>query len=194
MIEGSSQLFPSLLCSLHYMSKTTVKKAIADFDAAQLRELLIDIYGKSKEAKELLDFFADPDIPAKIEEYKKPLSKEINRYVRRAHRPRIPKIRAILKKFSVIEPGDEAVAELMVYAIIELCAVASDDWFKDSTNEAINKLFLETLAYLQPRMLLDEYLPRINKALGGMKDFRYYKNPLRETLLDTLHRFQLDLP
>ena len=98
------------------MSKTTVKKAIADFDAAQLRELLLDVYGKSKEAKELLDFFANPDVTAKLEEYKKPLSKEIHRYARRAHRPRIPKIRAILKKFTVIEPGDEAIAELMVYA------------------------------------------------------------------------------
>lgn len=175
------------------MSRTTVKKAIADFDAAQLRELLLDIYGKSKEAKELLDFFANPDIPAKLEEYKKPLSKEISRYVRRAHRPRIPKIRALHKKFATIEPGDEAIADLMVFTIVELCTVATDDWFKDSTNEAINKLFLETLNYLQPRMLLDEYLPRLTKVINGMKDFRYYKNPLREILLDTLYRFQLDI-
>ena len=175
------------------MSKTTVKKAIADFDAAQLRELLLDVYGKSKEAKELLDFFANPDVTAKLEEYKKPLSKEIHRYARRAHRPRIPKIRAILKKFTVIEPGDEAIAELMVYIITELCTVAANDWFKDSTNEAINKFFVETLAYLKPRMLLDEYLPRITKVLNGMNDFKYYKNPLRATLLDSLYRFQLEL-
>lgn len=174
------------------MSKTTVKKAIADFDAAQLRELLLDVYAKSKEAKEILDFFANPDINAKIEEYKKPLAKEINRFVRRAHRPRIPKIRAILKKFSTIEPGDEAIAELMVYTITEICVVASDEWFKESTNEAVNKLFLETLNYLKPRMLFDEYLPHINKTLAGMNDFRYYKNPLRELLSDTLDRFRLD--
>lgn len=175
------------------MSKTTVKKAIAGFDAPQLRELLLDVYSRSKEAKEILDFFANPDIDAKIEEYKKPLSKEINRYARRAHRPRIPKIRAILKKFTAIEPGDEAVAELMVYIITELCAVGANDWFKDSTNEAVNKLFIETLNYLKPRLMFDEYLPRITKAISGMNDFRYYKNPLRELLSDTLYRFQLDL-
>lgn len=44
------------------MSKTTLRKAIKDFEAPELRELLIDVYTKSKEARELLDFFAEPDI------------------------------------------------------------------------------------------------------------------------------------
>ncbi|MCI9173195.1 MAG: hypothetical protein HFJ92_08810 [Muribaculaceae bacterium] len=76
------------------MSKTTVKKSLEGFDAPQLRQFILDLYAKSKEAKEILDFYAVPDINKKLEEYKKPVLKEAWRYTRRAHHPRIPRIRA----------------------------------------------------------------------------------------------------
>ena len=47
------------------MSKTTVKKSLEGFDAGELRQLILDIYTKSKEAKEILDFYAVPDIAKK---------------------------------------------------------------------------------------------------------------------------------
>ena len=48
------------------MSKTTVRKAIEEFEAAELRQLIFDLYAKSKEAKEILDFYAVPDIAKKL--------------------------------------------------------------------------------------------------------------------------------
>ena len=54
------------------MSKTTVKKSLEGFDACELRQLILDIYTKSKEAKEILDFYAVPDIAKKLDEYKRP--------------------------------------------------------------------------------------------------------------------------
>lgn len=47
------------------MSKTTVKKALAEFGEEELRGLILDLYAKSKEAKTLLDFYAVPDLDAK---------------------------------------------------------------------------------------------------------------------------------
>ena len=47
------------------MSKTTVRKSLEQFDAAELRQLIFDLYAKSKEAKEILDFYAVPDIAKK---------------------------------------------------------------------------------------------------------------------------------
>lgn len=44
------------------MSKTSVRKSLEQFDAAELRQLIFDLYAKSKEAKEILDFYAVPDI------------------------------------------------------------------------------------------------------------------------------------
>ena len=57
------------------MSKSSVKKSIKDFEAPQLQELILDLYGKSKEVKEILDFFANPDIEKKSEDYKSVLYK-----------------------------------------------------------------------------------------------------------------------
>lgn len=175
------------------MSKTTVKKSIEGFDAPQLRQLILDIYAKSKEAKELLDFYAVPDIAKKIEEYKKPLLKEVWRYIRHAHHPRLPRIRATIKKFSVLDPGDEALAELRVFVILEFCKMASDSVLNDSTNEAIGKFFVETLDLLYTRKLSDEYEPQIEKAIRSMEDFTYYRNPLKRLLTSALESWRKGL-
>lgn len=173
------------------MSRTTVKKVIEGFDAAQLRQLILDIYTRSKEAKELLDFYAVPDIAKKLEEYKKPILKEVWRYTRRAYHPRMSRIRATIRKFTALDPGDEAIGQLMAFTVIEFCKMAADETLKDTTNEAVNKFFGETLDYLSSRMLLDEYQPQFAKAIREMKDFRYYTNPLKRLLTTTLtHHLQ----
>ena len=171
------------------MSKTTVKKAIEHFDAPELRQLILDLYTRSKEAKELLDFYAVPDIAKKLEEYKKPIVKEVWRYTRRAYHPRMSRIRAVIRKFTVLSPGDEAVGELMAFTIMEFCKMAREETLKDTTNDAVDKLFAETLTYLKARMLLDEYEPQFSKYIREMEDFRYYSNPLKTRLARTLADF-----
>ena len=98
------------------------------------------------------------------------------------------RIRAAIKKFTVLDPGDEAVGSLMAFTVLEVCKMASEETLKDTTNEAINKFFGETLAYLDSRLLLDEYEPQFAKAIREMKDFRYYSNPLKNLLTDTLSK------
>lgn len=171
------------------MSKTTVKKSIEHFDAPELRQLILDLYTRSKEAKELLDFYAVPDIAKKLEEYKKPIVKEVWRYTRRAYHPRMSRIRAVIRKFAVLSPGDEAVGELMAFTIMEFCKMAREETLKDTTNDAVDKLFVETLTYLKARMLLDEYEPQFSKYIREMEDFRYYSNPLKTRLARTLADF-----
>lgn len=168
------------------MSKTTVKKSLEGFDAPQLRQLILDLYAKSKEAKEILDFYAVPDIAKKLEEYKKPIVKEVWRYTRRAYRPRMARIRAAIKKFTLLDPGDEAVGQLMAFTILEFCKMASEETLKDTTNEAVNKFFGETLTYLDSRLMLEEFQPQFAKAIREMKDFRYYSNPIKNMLSQTL--------
>lgn len=174
------------------MSKATVRKTIAEFDAPQLRELILDVYSKSKEAKELLDFFANPDIAAKIEEYKKPLYKEVHRFTRHAHHPRMPKIKTILKKFAKLEPGDEAIAELRVYVVLEFCDVGYDTALSTKIVDAVDSFFTDTLKFLRERTMLDEYRPRLKKKIESMKDHLFYKNQLKKTLIYTLNHFDDD--
>lgn len=150
------------------MSKTTLRKAIAEFSPEQLRGLIFDIYDKSKDAKEILDFYADPDVEKKLDQFKTLVYKEIYRTRRRYNRPRIPRLRAAVKRFAVFEPGDENVAELMVYIVEELCRMSDSGWLNDTTVSIIVKFFKETLEYIAPRMLLDSCLPRLERAIALM--------------------------
>lgn len=160
------------------MSKTTLRKAIKDFEAPELRELLIDVYTKSKEARELLDFFAEPDIEKKAETYRTQLTKEAKRFTRRAHHPRITKLRTAIKRFQVFEPGSEAVADLMVHTSVELISIGNDGWLRERLYEQIQKFVGETLDYLLLNNLLDDYLPRIRKAVGQLERIGAFGNPM----------------
>ena len=53
-------------CNFADMSKTALKKALAGMDAAQLTELITDLYEARSEAKEYLDFYINPDIDKKM--------------------------------------------------------------------------------------------------------------------------------
>ena len=162
------------------MSKTTLRKATASFSADEMRQLLFELYEKSKEAKEWLDFYADPDVGKKLEAYKKPVLKEVERYSRRAHRPRVARIRPVIKKFASFDPGDAAVAELMVFAALGLVRVAATNVLPDANAAQVVRFFGDTVDFLKSRLMLDDYLPQFEKALRGMEDFHYYRNPLRE--------------
>ena len=169
------------------MSKTTVRKALRDFDAEELRQLIFDLYEKSKDAKELLDFYAVPDIRAKREQYEKPILKEATRRYKRSPKPRFTRIRATVKQFARLDVGPEAVASLMAFAILEFLKVAGDGVsLSDATVTGANKFLHETLTFMSDHMLLDEWLPQIDKNVRLLPVRRFHSNPLRSALLDTI--------
>lgn len=170
------------------MSKTTLRKVIKEFEAPELRELLIDIYTKSKEARELLDFFAEPDIEKKSEQYRAVLSKEARRYTRRAYHPRIARLRSTIKKFKTFEPGNEAVAELMLHTMTELLSIGRENWLRETLYVQIRKFVGETLDFISENGLLDEFMPRIRKLVDGIKDVGASVNPLRRIMDSELKR------
>lgn len=173
------------------MSKTTVKKSLQGFDAEELRQLILDLYAKSKEAKEILDFYSVPNLSAKIEEYKKPIYKEVYRRSRGVPKPRFSKIKPLLKRMKMLDVGDEAMGELMAYVVIEVCrAVADGTTTSMTTNASIIRFATETLEFMKPRLLLPEYGPQIAKAVNGIKDHRYYVNPLKQQLLGLLRGYE----
>lgn len=172
------------------MSKTTLRKAIKDFEAPELRELLIDVYTKSKEARELLDFFAEPDIEKKAETYRAQLTKEATRYTRRAYSPRIAKLRATIKKFKVFEPGSEAVADLMVHTMTALLSIGKDSWLRERLYVQIHKFVGETFDFLVENELVDDFMPRIRKSVGTLENFRMSTNPLKRIMEAEIKRIE----
>ncbi|MDE6813211.1 MAG: hypothetical protein K2J28_05200 [Duncaniella sp.] len=172
------------------MSKTTLRKAIKDFEAPELRELLIDVYTKSKEARELLDFFAEPDIEKKAETYRAQLTKEATRFTRHAHHPRITKLRAAIKRFQTFEPGSEAVADLMVHTSVELISLGRDGWLRERLYVQIQKFIAETLDYLLLNNLLDDFLPRIRRAAGQLERIGAFGNPMKRITESEINRIE----
>lgn len=172
------------------MSKATLRKALKDFDAQQMQALLLDVYSKSKEAKEILDFFAEPDIEKKTEEYRTALTKEATRYTRRAYRPRLPRLRSTLKRFRTLEPGDEAVAELMVDTSLTLIGLGKDSWLRDQLYDNIAKFFAETMAYIAERDMTDDFMPRIRKARESLSSPGFMRrNPLARIMDSEIEKY-----
>ena len=58
------------------MSKATVKKILMSMQKEELIGMVLEMYDARKEAKEYLEFFANPDEDGKLEEYKKIITEE----------------------------------------------------------------------------------------------------------------------
>ncbi len=157
------------------MSKTSLKKAIKEFTPDQLRGLILDIYSKYKDAKEYLDFFAEPDLDKVHEKYSLEINKEVNRIYHRSPAPRIQRIKASIKKFAMLEPGYESVAQLMVETVEQLIINGKGDKYSPGAMRGTASLLEQTCEFLERNDCLDSYLPRLSKAVESVKrKFSFY--------------------
>ena len=58
------------------MSKATVKKILMSMPKEEIIGMVLEMYDARKEAKEYLEFYANPDEDGKLEEYKKIITEE----------------------------------------------------------------------------------------------------------------------
>ena len=58
------------------MSKATVKKLLMSMPKEEIIGMVLEMYDARKEAKEYLEFYANPDEDGKLEEYKKIITEE----------------------------------------------------------------------------------------------------------------------
>lgn len=168
------------------MSKTTVKKAIAEFGEQELRQLVLDIYSRSKEAKELLDFYAEPDIEKKLEEYCTKAEKEVYRYSRRAYRPRASKLNALIKKFAGLDVGDEAVIDLRM-SILGGYTVIGKNYLPENVILGAEKHLDALLEHVVKCRMEDIYFPQIRKQIEEMDRGQ----DMKSLLLSKLYRAEL---
>lgn len=151
------------------MSRTTVKKALADFGEPQLRSLLMELYAKSKEAKELLDFYAEPDMRKLLAAHYEMVDKELTRVKHHQPYPRSLVIRRIVKHFSLFEPSASEMAELQVYICERVIAMGATAWTPSTVYYLAKDRWTETHAYLKKHNLSEDFAPRLHKALSKVK-------------------------
>ncbi|MCM1292130.1 MAG: DUF6155 family protein [Bacteroides sp.] len=171
------------------MSKTQLKKELAKMTAGQIGELVLELYQARPQAREYLDFFLNPDIDAKLEKAKTLISREALRASRGRSKMRISRLKQAIKDIASLNPGDEPVCEIMTYTIEIACVAGSDQWIKDTTQTSIAKLMADTLSMADKAGLLNLYLPRIEKAIGGMRSPFYRPNAFKRLLKETLEDF-----
>ena len=168
------------------MSKTQLKKMLAQMTAEQISEMVLDLYAARPEAKAYLDFFVAPDIDKKLEKARANIKKEMMRNSRGRNRARSTKLRQFIKDISSLNPGSEPVAEIMTYAVETMCAVGNDQWIKASTQQGLARLLHDTVLYIDTAGLIGDYLPRIEGAVNGMTSSFWRGNEFKKLLTTEL--------
>ena len=168
------------------MSKTQLKKELARMTAEQMAEMILDLYDARPEAKEYLDFFIRPDVDAKLEKAKAAVRKEMWRTSRGRSRARTSRMKRFIKDISSLNPGPEAVVEIMVYTIEQACDASAEQYIKESTQRALAKMMAETLVAADRAGLLSDALPRIESAIAAMPSGFLRTNDFKKLLKHTL--------
>lgn len=169
------------------MSKTQVKKLLEHLDAEQMKEMILDLYDARPEAKDYLDFYAQPDIDARLEKARSLIDKEVKRTHRGYPRPRVTKLRRFIKDITSLNPGMEFSLDIMTYTFERLCSRAGS-MYKEATQKSTAKLLQEIIATADRNGMLNEYLTRVSAAIEAIpkRYSAFVPNRMRALLKETL--------
>ena len=98
------------------MSKASVKKALKELDQEGLVNLLMDLYACRKDAKDFLEFWADPDEDKELERVKDRIHKLFFLpHDKPRRKPDMTEIKTLVKNFRTLGPDPEKIADLLIY-------------------------------------------------------------------------------
>ena len=98
------------------MSKASVKKALKELDQEGLVNLLMDLYACRKDAKDFLEFWADPDEDKELERVKERIHKLFFLpHDKPRRKPDMTEIKTLVKNFRILGPDPEKIADLLIY-------------------------------------------------------------------------------
>lgn len=147
------------------MSKSSVKKLLKSFTKEQIIDVVMELYDARKEAKEFLEFFAQPNEESKVEEYKRIIEAEFFP-LRGDAKLRFSVCKKAISDFKKLKPSPTALADLMVYYMENACEFTGtfgDMW--EQYYESVEGNFKRTLDFLVDNDLLAQFQPRIKKCL-----------------------------
>lgn len=156
------------------MSKTTVKKALAGLDAEALREMIMEMYAVRREARDYLEFWANPDMEQELETAKAKIQKL---YFMSADKPRrkpaFAEVKTIQKNFETLCPDSERMCDLLLYIPDTMLA-----WLKArhgmsmiSNRPRIEKAIETAAAYIESSALEPQFGLRLDRLRESFHDF-----------------------
>lgn len=168
------------------MSKTTLRRTINGLDKSQLCELIIDLYDARKEARDYLDFFANPDIEKRMEKARTNITKEFARSSRGRNKTRITRINKYIKDIATLKAGTEYEIELLSHAIETACKSANGSVFKDSVQNGVARLILTNAELSFAYGNFNEIYTRMENAVNSLRSSIFSRNQFKSVLKDAL--------
>ena len=103
------------------MSKAQIKKALKDLSREELIEVILELYSARKEAREYLEFWADPDIDKVLDKTKTDIVKIFFTSPERARKkPATTALKALISDFKSFGPGPEMLCDIYLTVLEQI--------------------------------------------------------------------------
>lgn len=132
----------------------------------EIIEMVLELYSARKEAKDYLDFYANPDEDGKIEEYKSIIREEFYPKRRREPQMRFSVCRKAVSDFKKLKPSADALAELMISYMewaIQFTNDYGDMW--EQYYASVENNFEKTIKQIVVNGLWDKYDSRLRQCV-----------------------------
>lgn len=150
------------------MSKAALRKELTSFDADQLRELVMNIYDSSKEAKAYLEFFLNPDADAMRQKKIDLIFKELKRVKRRnLSKARMSVIRKHIKEFASFGVGYEQTESLMMGAISLSASMEKYVSYTSAQENGLKRLISEYMKLAEKNGELSKGVERLSSMASS---------------------------
>ena len=149
------------------MSKSQVKKLLTGMSKEEVINVVMELYDARKEAKDYLDYYANPNETGELEKFKKIVLKEFDDNGIRMPQCRFSVCRKTLSDFKKLAPSEDSLAEAMVFYVeraYEFSFNIGDLW-EQYYDSAISNL-RSTLKFLSKNNLLESMMPRIVQIMA----------------------------
>lgn len=176
------------------MSKLQLKKILMTMDADDLRALVLQTYDARKEAKEFLDFFANPDIDKKLEKTTEALNKELTRKSRHRFACRVSRLKAELKRFATYGPEDEMLLSLWVKVFRALAVCAGRYYCSPTFHTSSASLLKDLLKLLDEKNQFSTYFPDIQQIIDNLDANDYDSREFRYAATSVIHEHAARIP
>ena len=149
------------------MSKATVKKILTSMPKEEIISMVLEMYDARKEAKEYLEFYANPDEDGKLEEYKKIIVEEF--YPHKANRlgnTRFSVCRKAVSDYKKLKPSPVKLADLMLCYVENACHFTNDygDMWEQYYTSVENN-YKKTMAFIAKNNMLEYFKPRLKQCV-----------------------------
>jgi len=160
------------------MSLSSLKKELQYFDKSALESIILDLYSKSKENKDYLEYFQNPDEEKLLDKYKTKVSDYI--YPKRGYRAKIAKAKAVMREFSKWYPNPEMEAELQLTYILRGIAFGKEIYMTSALDESLHKMSISYFEFIKKHQLKNQFIDRIENNIYLSKRWENFNSNIEE--------------